>query len=704
MNGDAEPPASLLENILAGRLSHRLIAALGVVVTLLVGTPIVVLLLRSPPPASTRASTDRDDTLTQVRENLTKDYDLLTLKTAVQQLNSHSNQFPKERPPGLDPVQRERLQKDLHLTDDELAEIDGGAYTTLDAHHLELCFLLRDVAQALQADVASASANDPAIHLTALDQATAAFNWVVRQVRLETTGTKPIPPEFILRRGQGTALERSLIFIELLRQFNLDNEQATPLTGCLLVEPGTSAADQRLWAVGVVIDKDIYLFEPRLGLPIPGPDGKGVATLAQALNDPNVLGQLTVEAKSPADQKFPYDVNSEQARNSDAYLYVSLSALAPRLAHLQRKVLTPDIHVNLAVDLGAEETRLQAALEAAGAKTTAVRAHPDGIRLLRAFLPAEEDGADTKPFPMSLRVLPGFADPNDSTVVQMWRQRFFEYELVPWWGLPDPFRQIPFNSGLGSFVREQYSQPFRQSALEPKNVRDLILHGHYVEAINRLVEERDQLTNDFHQLKRAIHAANNERAFDDRVYKWLVQDALPAAADMERKKQASTEEYLAAANNMMKVWHSSGDAIVLLKGKMAAKRRPEVTYLLALAKQERAEQLQLRLDATARANTAGPSKEDTARAVVAWKSAEEWWRRYADEYPTGPAAAALRRPRGRCQLMLGDWQAAVATWENLADPPASATEQYPPLAATEKAGNLYLAKRLREQHQPGGKP
>src|SRR5258708_4704376 len=112
MNGDAEPPASLLENILAGRLTHRLIAAFGVVVTLLVGTPIVVLLLRSPPPASTRASTDRDDTLTQVRENLTKDYDLLTLKTAVQQLNSHSNQFPKERPPGLDPAQRERLQKD----------------------------------------------------------------------------------------------------------------------------------------------------------------------------------------------------------------------------------------------------------------------------------------------------------------------------------------------------------------------------------------------------------------------------------------------------------------------------------------------------------------------------------------------------------------------------------------------------------------
>jgi hypothetical protein len=703
MNGDAERSASLLDNILAGRLDRRLLIGLGAVAALVVGA-IIVLLLRNTQPAVSRPGGEREDSLAQVRENLATDDDLLTIKAAIQQLNSHYNQFPSQRPGGLDPETREEFRKELHLSDDELAEIDGGAYTALDAHHLELCFLLRDAARALQADAVSAAANDATIRLTPVEQATAAFGWVVRQVRLDTAPVRPVPPEFVLRRGQGTALERALVFIEFLRQFNLESEQAAPLTGCLLVDPGPDRKDTRVWAIGVVIDKDIYLFEPRLGLPVPGPDGKGVATLAQAIKDGNVLCQLSVEARSPADQKFPYDISAEQAKNSQAYQCVPLSALAPRLAHLQRGVLLPDVHVNLAADLLAEQARVQNALQAAGVKSTTPAVLPDALRLLRDFLPPEEGGADVKPEPMYLRSLPGFADPGDTTAVQMWRQRYFEFSLAPWGGLPEPYRQIPFNSTLGGMIRDQYLRPFRLAAMDPKNVRDLILHGHYAEAINRLMEERDQSTQDFRQLERTLQAAGGERALEERIFNWVGQTMLPAAAAMEREKQTNPGNLTAAYGAMMKAWDSNADAVVLLKGRIAARRRPDVTFQLALAKQERAEQLQLRLDATARANEAGPSKEDAARALAAWKSAEEWWRHYADEYPSGPAAAAIRRPRGRCQMMLGDWQAAVATWENLTDPFASSAEKYPALPATEKAGNLYLAKRLREQHPPGGQP
>ena len=38
--------------------------------------------------------------------------------------------------------------------------------------------------------------------------------------------------------------------------------------------------------------KDVYLFDPNLGLPLPGPKGEGIATLAQA-NNPSSSPSLT---------------------------------------------------------------------------------------------------------------------------------------------------------------------------------------------------------------------------------------------------------------------------------------------------------------------------------------------------------------------------------------------------------------------------
>ena len=85
------------------------------------------------------------------------------------------------------------LKTQFHLDPDELAEVAGETFSPLDAHYLEFCLLLRDAAQAL--DVAGRSP---------LDRATAAFAWVVRQVRLEERRGGQFPPQFILQRGWGT--------------------------------------------------------------------------------------------------------------------------------------------------------------------------------------------------------------------------------------------------------------------------------------------------------------------------------------------------------------------------------------------------------------------------------------------------------------------------------------------------------------------
>ncbi len=725
MTSDVEPRASLVENILAGRVSSRVLAALGIGLGLLIVVPIVVLLLRTGPdhPVDLGNVGPKDDMLDEVRNNLFRETDLITLKNSVQQINSHFNANSDQRPHGLTPAERELLKRDLALSDEELGEIDGGNYSTLDANYLDACFLFRDAGRSIQYHVATVAAEDPAVRLTPLEQATAAFNWVTRQVRLEERSLWrwSVPPYLGLRRGRGTALERALIFLDLLRQMNVDDEQGKPLIGCL-VGNGTKAnpeGDQSIWAVGVLIDNELYLFDPRLGLPVPGPNGQGVATLAQVLKTdarvPDPLPRLTVGVAGAGalllhrdgpvlDQltvgkKYPYDVTADQARVGDAYLYVSLPALAPRMAQLQ-KLLASRVHVNLSADPVGELAQIKMALDAAGAKPGKVAIHREGLRVLREFLPPEEGGADRKLFGVPLAALPGYAEPGNRDNVGMTRKRFLEYELVPWLGLPDNYQNFPYNVGLGSVIREMYARSFRHSALEPGGARDLILRGHYDRAISDLMEvERKDLTDAYRDLQNAVQAAGGPVAFDRQVQRFLLDTMAPAAADMQRAMANGPEATAAAQADVEKKWFSNRDVNLLLQGSVAARRLPEITYLLALAKQEIAEQFQLRADAVGRRNGSGKSPDD-ARAKENWVKAEPWWRELAHKYPQGPLAGVARRPRGRCQMMLGDWQAALVGWEDMTDPlPQSQFDRPAALPPSEKVGNLFLAHELRRQHQ-----
>ena len=52
------------------------------------------------------------------------------------------------------------------------------------------------------------------------------------------------------------------------------------------------------WVCAALIEGKLYLFDPRIGLPIPGRDGTGVATLDDALADPMVLDRLDLPGQS----------------------------------------------------------------------------------------------------------------------------------------------------------------------------------------------------------------------------------------------------------------------------------------------------------------------------------------------------------------------------------------------------------------------
>ncbi len=88
--------------------------------------------------------------------------------------------------------------------------------------------------------------------------------------------------------ARATAEQRAWIFSLLARQCGLD------VVALALPRPdGPPCA----WVAALVKDQDLYLFDPRLGLPLAGAGGKGVATLAELAADDSLLRALDLDAK-----------------------------------------------------------------------------------------------------------------------------------------------------------------------------------------------------------------------------------------------------------------------------------------------------------------------------------------------------------------------------------------------------------------------
>jgi hypothetical protein len=326
----------------------------------------------------------KDDHLTQARGLYRNATEAVTFRQANDQVNdyfaAHPDALAKYQPKDL-AAQKEFLQKVVGLDTDEIAEVQHDRFKLLDARYLESCFLLRDAARAW----------DLPEKMSPLDRANFCFRWVVRQVALHETRDELLPPQFVLRRGSGNSGERAFVFLALLKQFNLD--------GCILALPGDGPI--RPWLVGVLIEgkeqSDIYLFDPRLGLPVPGPDGKGIATLGQFKDPAKLLSGFKV-----ADDALKYDVEHGQVAAAEIRLLMPLSALSARMQFLEKEVLHDYDRITLAV----RPQELIKKFEALKEGPVAVWNTPPGkgvasalspTRALRQFLPPDEGVDASKP-------------------------------------------------------------------------------------------------------------------------------------------------------------------------------------------------------------------------------------------------------------------------------------------------------------------
>ncbi len=198
-----------------------------------------------------------------------------------------------------------------------VAELENRNWSLRDARHLEDCMMYYGIATRV------AGTGEE------LDKVRRLFGWVVRQILLVPPGllgSRQLPqvyarPYDVLLRGMATETdgfwaERSWLFMSLCRQLGLDAglvcysrshtlERSIPRY-MVATEYEADLMHMRrqqrppiLWICAVRIGEKLYLFDARLGLEIPGPGGKGVATLDDVVADPAILEQMNLPGESP---------------------------------------------------------------------------------------------------------------------------------------------------------------------------------------------------------------------------------------------------------------------------------------------------------------------------------------------------------------------------------------------------------------------
>ncbi len=212
------------------------------------------------------------------------------------------------------------------LTDDILKRIKKPLFAARDAQHLRNCFYFKKAAQF----ASGFSESD-------VDQMVDVFHYVIRNVDLiaETGDSIPISPFGIGLFGRGTARERAWLFANLLRQLRID---------AVIIESkgeNTAAASREFtdkWCVAAILNGNAYLFDTRLGIPIPA-DNEDInsplirrpATLSQAIQNDAILRNLDLPDR-------PYPLSADSLKQIRISVIGNSCFWAPRMQRIQSQL------------------------------------------------------------------------------------------------------------------------------------------------------------------------------------------------------------------------------------------------------------------------------------------------------------------------------------------------------------------------------
>jgi hypothetical protein len=181
-----------------------------------------------------------------------------------------------------------------------------------------------------------------------LEKASSLFDWTVRNIdlvgayQLDPQTGEPYPrPLQTLREtlilGRGTRADRAWLFVSLLRRIGID---AAILTA---QDPEGELGENALFAVGVLLEGDVYLFEPGRGLPFVAPGGvtlteQGLdiqpATLSQAISDPSVCETFDVSEK----EEDAYPIQASDIASASFCVVLDPIEISHRMRILESKM------------------------------------------------------------------------------------------------------------------------------------------------------------------------------------------------------------------------------------------------------------------------------------------------------------------------------------------------------------------------------
>jgi hypothetical protein len=312
----------------------------------------------------------------------------LNRERAERQIVYHLNQWRQSREGNDELVPPTDLVKNISSVlpgDAVVSRVVKDQYVASDLNHLRDSYLFRGIVRWID----SPRCDDPLLadwlkekegqlegkSFDRLRSACRLFDWTVRNVAFEPrdpAGAKPPSPPMpfgmkvagagyrqsdyqAVWRGSGDALQRAGVFTQLCRQASIP--------AAVLATQSTADGSLIPWCVGVLIDSDVYLFEPELGSYVPGPGQVGIATLSQARKDALILRRLSIAGFD----EFSYPFAKEDVQQCTALLNLLPEAISPRMKLLQDG-LTGDRRMQVFADADAEAEQWDAASGISGVR------------------------------------------------------------------------------------------------------------------------------------------------------------------------------------------------------------------------------------------------------------------------------------------------------------------------------------------------
>jgi hypothetical protein len=140
----------------------------------------------------------------------------------------------------------------------------------------------------------------------------------------------------LLTYGRGDDLERCRVFAQLAQMRDLDVvllafPSATP----------SSAPNEALtvWVSALLLGDQLYLFDTRLGLPIPGKENGRIATLADVKQDPSLIKSLDLTVAESTSDASKYWLDAAMLEQPViALIDAPLESMTKRMAFLERSL------------------------------------------------------------------------------------------------------------------------------------------------------------------------------------------------------------------------------------------------------------------------------------------------------------------------------------------------------------------------------